>query len=304
VVQKQAWLDGPSYKVEHAVALVLNLLGNASRPVRDALHGTWLGHPVHPILTDLPVGAWTATVVLDATGRRRAAGYRDAATTTLAVGIAGAAAAAATGLADWQHTQDNARRVGLAHGTGNAAVLGLQLASWSARRRGAHRRGRLLSIGAYAGLLATAYLGGTLVFRERIGTTHAPDELEPRTFTRAVRFDSLAVGDPREVDVAGIPIVLVRESIDRVVALGGRCAHQGAPLGEGWIRRGALVCPWHGSAYELDTGAVRHGPATAPLPCYEVRRVDGWVEVRRRPFQVAASPGRSIVWQQRRVDGR
>lgn len=287
------------------MALLLNLLGRGSRPVRDALYGTWLGHPVHPLLTDLPVGAWTATLVLDGTDlvRGRGEGYRAAAATTVGVGIAGAVAAAATGLADWQHTQDNARRVGLVHGTGNGAVLALQVASWSARRRGRHGRGRVLSAAAYLGLMGTAYLGGTLVFRERVGPSHAVDELEPRTFSRAARFDELPDGKPHEVDVADVPIVLIRQG-DQVAALGGRCAHQGAPLAEGWLRHGALICPWHGSAYEVESGAVRHGPATAPLPCYEVRRVDGWVEVRRRPVQVAAPPGEAVAWQQRREDGR
>jgi hypothetical protein len=136
-IEGQQWLDVPSYKIEHGYALLLNLMGEATDRVRNGLHGTWLGHPVHPVLTDIPVGAWTAALVLDladaSSGRDRRAG---AACTCIAVGLAGASAAAVTGATDWQYTHDNARRMGLVHGTLNLAATGLYAGSWRARRHG------------------------------------------------------------------------------------------------------------------------------------------------------------------------
>jgi nitrite reductase/ring-hydroxylating ferredoxin subunit len=69
---------------------------------------------------------------------------------------------------------------------------------------------------------------------------------------------------------------------ETVHAVGGRCPHQAGPLGEGWLHRGELVCPWHGSRFDLATGEPTQGPSTAPLPCFDTRVVDGRVEVRRR----------------------
>src|SRR4029077_19553365 len=102
--------------------------GDAGRRVRDFLHGTWLGHPLHPALTDIPLGAWTTALALDAAGDR-SRGMARAADTAMGVGIAGAVGAAVTGLTDWHHTTGGDRRLGLGHAMLNTAALALYVTS-------------------------------------------------------------------------------------------------------------------------------------------------------------------------------
>jgi nitrite reductase/ring-hydroxylating ferredoxin subunit/uncharacterized membrane protein len=301
----QAWLDKPSYKIEHGVSLVLNLLGPASHPVRKLLHGTPLGHPLHPLLTDLPVGSWTAALVLDLadvlTAERNRLG--PAAQVAVAVGVAGAAGAAVTGVTDWQYTEGEGRRIGLVHGVVNATVLTLYTTSLVQRRRGHRGRGRVLSGIGYALLSGSAYLGGMLVYRHRVGVDHSDAELEPREFVAVLAEGDLPDGRPISVEADGVPVVLVRER-GGVHGLGARCAHLGGPLGEGFVYRGGIACPWHGSRYDLETGHVLDGPATAPIPCFEARIHAGLVEVRRRPPIPTAPPGAAIARQQGEADAR
>lgn len=294
-VESQQWVDRPSYKLEHLVALAYNSLGDRSKTAQDTLHGRWLGHPLHSVLTDVAVGAWTASTVLDATSARGSDAGADRATrTVVGVGLVGGVGAALSGLTDWQYTHDNARRTGLAHGALNTTALGLYALSW--RERGAGNRGRAVAASTlgYGIVLASAYLGGTLVYRHSIGVDHAEDSLEPRDFRPVCPLDSLVEGVPRRVDHGDGAVVLVR-SEGRVHGLGAQCAHLGAPMGEGWLQRGQIVCPWHGSRYDLATGRTTRGPATAPLPCYETRVRDGQVEVRRVPEAPGAVPGRTLT---------
>lgn len=302
-VEGQQWLDAPSYKLEHGMALVLNLLGGATEPVRNLLHGTWLGHPLHPVLTDVPVGAWTAALWLDAADFLfpQPEGFRSASQKCVAVGLVGAVGAAVTGLTDWQYTHDNARRSGLVHGSLNAVALGLYGRSWLDRRRRRHGRARLLSSLGYVVVQTTAYIGGDLVSRHRIGVDHADRGLEPRDYVAAMAEAELSEDQPVRVDVDGVRVVLVRTA-GSVHALGEQCAHLGGPLSEGWIYRGSLVCPWHGSRYDLKTGRAVSGPSTAPQPCFQTRLRNGQVEVRRRPPVDTATPGSVVAREQRGTD--
>lgn len=295
-VEGQQWLDRPSYKAEHGVALVFILLGSAGRPVRNALHGTWLGHPVHPVLTDVPIGAWTTAAVLDAVDALspRTEGFRDAARMAVGAGVLGAAASAVTGITDWQHTHDNARRVGMVHGLVNSAALVLQVLSWRDRHRGRTGRARLVGGAGYAAVLGGAYLGGSLVYRHGIGVSHADEQLEPRDFVPVVAVDELEEHVPRRVEADGVALVLVR-SAGEIAAVGQSCSHLGAPMSEGWVYRGQLVCPWHGSRFCLDDGEPASGPATAPLASYDVRVRDGQVEVRRAPRVRTATPRSTVA---------
>lgn len=300
LLEGQQWVDTPSYKVEHVIGLAFNLLGDEGARVRNFLHGTWLGHPLHEVLTDFPVGAWTSALVMDAadTVAPGRAGLVDGARASIGFGVVAAAGAAVTGLTDWQYTQDNARRVGAAHGLLNSLVLGVYAASWLERRRGQQARGRALAAGGYAALLTSAYLGGALVSRHRVGVDHADRRLLPREFTTVLADADLAEGAPRAVQVEGVRVLLAR--IDgRVHAVGERCAHQGGPLAEGWLYRDSIVCPWHGSRYDLATGRVLRGPATAPLPCFDTRVVGGQLQVRCRPPAPTATPGSVVASEQR-----
>ncbi|RZU32454.1 nitrite reductase/ring-hydroxylating ferredoxin subunit [Blastococcus saxobsidens] len=282
-VERAQVLDAPSYQVEHGVSLTFLLAGRYARPLQDLLHGVWLGHPVHPFLVTVPVGAWTAAALLDgldATGRG-GPGTAQAAQAVVGLGVAGAVASAATGMTDWQHAHDEARRVGLVHAALNSTALALYSWSLADRRRGRAVRARVTAAVGYAVVLAGGYLGGTLSYRHRLGVDHSVGSREPRRFTRVADLADLPDGEPVGVDVAGVPVVLVGTE-GAVRAVSGRCPHQGAPLGEGWLHRDELVCPWHGSRFDLDTGEPAQGPSTAPLPCYDTRIRDGRVEVRRR----------------------
>jgi nitrite reductase/ring-hydroxylating ferredoxin subunit len=197
----------------------------------------------------------------------------------VAIGIGGAAVAALAGLTDWQHVDGPPRRTGLAHAALNTVALGLYSGSLLLRRRGARDAGRALAGAGFGVLIAAAYLGGRLVYHDRVGVDHAERD-GPEGFTRAVREAELAEGQPRRAEVDGVRVVLVRRQ-GRVHALGERCAHLGGPLAEGEVREDSIVCPWHGSRFALEDGRVLDGPATLPQPCFETRLRDGYVEVRR-----------------------
>ncbi|WP_167760969.1 Rieske 2Fe-2S domain-containing protein [Geodermatophilus sp. DF01_2] len=282
-VERWQVLDAPGYQVEHAISLTFLLSGRYARRLQDVLHGVWLGHPLHPFLVAVPIGSWGAAAVLDGldAAGRGGPGTGQAARAVIRLGVAGAVASAATGLTDWQHAHDEARRVGLVHGTLNGTALALYTWSLADRTRGRATRARLTAAAGYAVVLASGYLGGVLSYRHRLGVDHSESRRDPRRFTPVAEVADLTEGRPVGVYVDGVPLVLVATG-GEVRAVGGRCPHLGGPLGEGWLHRGELVCPWHGSRFHLDTGEPAQGPSTAPLPCYDTRIHDGRVEVRRR----------------------
>src|SRR5256885_15089716 len=104
LIERQTWLEPVESGLQKGIARAFAKGGRGGRQVQNFLHGTWLGHPLHAILTDVPVGAWTATLVLDlleASGRRDC---RSGADVTLQVGLSGAVCAALAGLTDWHVT--------------------------------------------------------------------------------------------------------------------------------------------------------------------------------------------------------
>jgi nitrite reductase/ring-hydroxylating ferredoxin subunit/uncharacterized membrane protein len=275
--------------LQRAVAAFFRAGGAPGRVVKNLLHGTWLGHPLHAVLTDVPVGAWTAALVLDALDARAGDGrWSRPADGAVAVGVAGAGAAALAGLTDWQHTDGAPRRTGLVHAALNVVALGLYAGSLLQRRRGARRRGRRLAGAGFGVLITAAYLGGRLVYHHRIGVDHA-ERQALEDFRRALPEAELREGEPRRVEVGGVRVVLVRRQ-GRTYALGEVCAHLGGPLAEGAVQEASLACPWHGSRFALEDGRVLDGPATTPQPCFETRVRDGYVEVRSpsKPGQGAA----------------
>jgi nitrite reductase/ring-hydroxylating ferredoxin subunit/uncharacterized membrane protein len=285
-IERQDWLRPIEDALQRALAAAFQAGGRGGRVFKNFLHGTWFGHPLHPALTDVPVGAWTAALVFDALDgpdgrwRRRADG-------AIAVGIGGAVAAAATGLTDWQHIDGEPRRTGLAHAALNTLALGLYTGSYLLRRRGARGAGRAWSYAGFGVLAAAAYLGGRLVYRDRIGTDHA--QREPlEEFTRTVLAAELRDDQPRRVEAGSLRIVLVRRH-GKIYALGESCAHLGGPLSEGEVQGDSIVCPWHGSRFALQDGRVLDGPATLPQPCFETREREGYVEVRRASARAGAA---------------
>lgn len=155
---------------------------------RSLLRGDALGHPLHPALTDLPIGFWTSAWLLDLVGGRRRAGV---ATAMVGLGVAAALPTAAAGLVDWSEMGPRRQRVGVVHAVGNLAATALYGASFLARIRGRRGRGILLGWAGAAAATAGAYLGGHLAFgtRQAALPVTTPDalatEADPRTGPRA-----------------------------------------------------------------------------------------------------------------------
>jgi nitrite reductase/ring-hydroxylating ferredoxin subunit/uncharacterized membrane protein len=277
---RQDWLDRPSYRLEHAMTLIFAAFGRHRERVSNFLHGTWLGHPLHPALTALPTGAMTTALTLDAASALpgRSAACRDASRLALGVAIVGSLGAAATGATDWQHTHGESRRVGIVHGLFNIVATSLYAVSWWDRRRGRNLRGIAGSALGYGLTMGSGYLGGALVYGSGVGVDRSGPRLEREDWAPVLPVAALN-GQPRRVEVDGVALALHRDG-DNILAVGEFCPHLGAPMSDGWVDRGRVVCPWHGSRFECQSGAVLKGPATAALPSYPTRIRDGVVEVR------------------------
>jgi nitrite reductase/ring-hydroxylating ferredoxin subunit/uncharacterized membrane protein len=248
-------------------------------PVKDVLSGTPIGHPLHPLLTDVAIGAFTGATVLDLFGKSRS---EHAADLLLAVGLASAVPTAAAGWSDWSDTYGSEQRVGVVHALSNAVGIGCFAASLAARRRGHRGLGRFLGLTGITALAGGGYLGGHLSYAAGVGVNNTFVEHGPDDWTEAAKLADLPEGSPTRVDVGNAAILLYRTG-EQISAIGSRCSHAGGPLHEGKIEDGRCVqCPWHGSVFRLDDGNVVHSPASVPQPAYDVRVSDGRVEVRRR----------------------
>jgi nitrite reductase/ring-hydroxylating ferredoxin subunit len=254
--------------------------------VRDVLHGTWLGHPLHPVLIHVPFGSWLSAGLLDLVPP-----MRPAATLLIGTGVAGAVPAALTGAADWAEQESGVRRLGAIHAALNGVAMGLYAASLVARARGRGSLGRVLSYSGLGVATASASVGGHMSYSQASGVSHAA------TASRALTRDWMDLGplddfpEGRPVlrtgsgGSADVPLAAVRRGT-RVDVFVGSCSHLAGPLQEGRIEevRGAdcLVCPWHDSAFDLDTGDPRRGPAANTQEKLDVRMEAGRVQARLR----------------------
>jgi nitrite reductase/ring-hydroxylating ferredoxin subunit len=203
------------------------------------------------------------------------------ATRALGLGILANLGSAATGVADWQHTHQEDRRIGIVHGALNGLATGLYIMSWLDRRRGRHRRGILTSALGYGITVSASYLGGALVFASGIGIDQSGQRLRAADWTPVLPVESLHDGKPQRVEVDGVGLVVCRTGNNGdIAAFGEFCPHLAAPMRDGWVDRGRLVCPWHGSRFDVCSGAVLRGPSAAPLPRYQARINDGMIELR------------------------
>ena len=144
---------------------------DAGRPVWQALHGNeWFGHPLHPVVVTVPIGAFATSAWFDA--RSLATGDAQdehAADVALRVGVVGALAAAATGIAQYVDTRGTVRRQTTLHATLNGVGLVLYAASWAARKKGRRPLGRKLSAAALTVIGASGYVGGDISYRHGVG---------------------------------------------------------------------------------------------------------------------------------------
>lgn len=279
LIDRQPWLDEVAEVLQTAIGGAFRAGGAAGQNLQNFLHGTWLGHPLHSVLTDVPIGAWTAALVLDAVDEISGnQAFGRAADASVAVGVAGAIASAVTGLTDWHKTDGRARRVGITHGLMNATALTLYAASLAARRRNNRRAGRGLSLLGYAISSAAAYLGGHLVYAEQVGVDHTVNQETPDRFVAVLDDADLPEGEMRRVEVDGTPVLLARHG-GRLFAMIETCSHFGGPLAEGRLEGDSVRCPWHGSRFALEDGRVLEGPSVHPQPCLAVRVRNAQIEV-------------------------
>jgi nitrite reductase/ring-hydroxylating ferredoxin subunit/uncharacterized membrane protein len=276
-------LDAVASPVRRAVHMVPD-------PVRRVLHGTWLGHPVHPIAAQVTVACYASAAIVDVVARLgrpdRRAGIRDASTALLTVGVASSGATTASGLADWSQLRPEQQRLGLTH----AALTGvatLAAAAVLAGRRAddAVEPGRPVGSLAVAGVVAAgAALGGHLSYRWGAGANHADGTAvaAPSDWTDVGGAGDFPEGVLIRRQAGAVDVLLVRHH-GEVHALAERCSHLGGPLADGQVRtvdgRVCVVCPWHGSAFPLVDGRRDvsggqpsvAGPAIYPQPRFAVR---------------------------------
>ena len=246
--------------------------------VKDALSGTWLGHPLHPMLTDVTIGAWTSAFVLDVFGHEAAEGAAD---TLVGVGVVSAVPTVLTGYSDWSDLLGAERRLGLVHALSNASAIGCYGLSWLARRRGDRSRGLALSLLGATFATVGGYLGGHLSYRKGVNVNRNAWDEVPSDWVAVLDAADLDDGTPKVATAGDIEVLLVKDG-GAIHAIAEVCGHAGGPLHEGELDGGCVTCPWHGSTFRLADGTAVHGPATAPQPAFDVRVDDGKVLVRAR----------------------
>lgn len=256
-------------------SFVRDLLGRGD--IKDAISGTWLGHAVHPPLTDVVIGSFLGVSLLDLLGGSRKASER-----LLGAGLVAAVPTALTGANDWADTEiaDGAvRRVGLVHASANTSALMLYAASLGARRRGASGRGATLALAGTAVMTVGGYLGGHMSYTRGVGPNQTAFDPGPDDWTAVGDGQALPDGKLRAALAGDTPVLLLRHG-DGIHAIHNRCSHRGCLLSDGEAEGHVVTCPCHGSRFDVRDGSVIRGPATAGQPAFEARERDGNVEVK------------------------
>jgi nitrite reductase/ring-hydroxylating ferredoxin subunit/uncharacterized membrane protein len=274
-------------KIQKVIDRALYAGGRPSaQKIRNFLNGTWLGEPLHVVLKDVPIGAWTVAIsfdVLDSIGSCRE--FALAADASIAIGLLAAAGAAATGLTDWSDVDPPARKLGLLHGVLNIGATALFTTSLFLRRKKTREAGRVAAAMGYALMAYSAHLGGKMVYKHRVGVDRTDGLAFPEDFTPVLSASDLVDDQPTHAAHNGVPILLVRLG-QRLFAMAETCSHFSGPLSEGKLVGESIECPYHASRFALEDGRVINGPAVHPQPCLEVRVREGQIEVRKRPSGV------------------
>lgn len=265
-------VDGKLETVQQAVATILD------RPLpMDLLSGRVVGHPLHPASVQVPLGCWVAACALDTFGSPTA---KPAARLLIGLGVASAVPSVLTGLAEWVHTREAERRVGAVHAIVNGIGTACFTASW-VRRRSTSRGGRAEALLGLAVVGIGGWLGGYLAYARGVGVSTTAFLPVPRDWVAVAHRADVTAGSCHGAEVNGVAVALAELPRDPsiIVAMESRCTHRGGPLHEGPIEGDCVRCPWHGSLFDLATGAARRGPASVGQLVYETRVVDGEIEI-------------------------
>ena len=273
-IEQAEFLDAPSEKIADAVSVLYPGVA------KDLASGTPWGHAAHPMLTDLPIGIWLGSLMLDLIGGKKA---QKAADKLVLAGILSAVPTAWTGISEWADCRGKEMRVGTVHALGNISATLLYSASYLARKKGERARGVRLAILGAGALTGAGFLGGHLAYRLGVGVDKTIFQAQPEEWTAVMAEDALLADVPAVAEVNGVPILLYRSG-SSLHAIADTCSHWAGPLHEGKVDEFncTVTCPWHASKFSLRTGEVLRGPATAPQPCYDVRAEAGQIEVRAK----------------------
>ncbi len=268
--------------------------------MKDLLEGKPFGHPLHPILVHLPIGLFTLSFALDlcafiwpeASTLVRGSFY------CILAGVISSLLAAIPGFVDYTDIREDhpAKKPATLHMILNLVAVGLYAVDLGLR---ASSLGRspvpilpfLVSLAALGVLGYSGYVGGTLVYDDGVGVGRhrRKTELPAKTiristqgsdlengFLEIPGADALAEQGTMCFEVNGVAITLVK-SDGKCFAVQEFCTHRFGPLSEGCVKSGAVVCPWHGSTFDLNTGAVKSGPAKVSLKTFAVKEREGKV---------------------------
>ncbi|GCE27173.1 hypothetical protein KDA_26570 [Dictyobacter alpinus] len=282
LIANMPWLDKLSSPLQGWVNGLFGSPKDASYRIKDMLAGIWLGHPVHPILVTIPIGAWTSTMVFDLVwlANEDDDAMARSADMMMWLGLAGATGSAATGLANWVDTDGQEQRTGMLHALLNGSVTVLNASSAVLRFTGQRKTAIALSSAAYGLTIYSSYIGGELAYSDAIGVNRVIPEAGPDEYVAVMEASDLEPGKLTRVDAAGMPAVLLKEG-STIHAIAATCSHLGGPLDEGSYEDGVVYCPWHNSGFRMCDGAVVNSPAVYSQPTFAVRERDGKIELRR-----------------------
>jgi len=282
MLRRQNWMEAWGDAIQGGVGGIYGALGAPGRALKNAMHGTTvLGHPLHPAITDVPIGAWTAGVVADYVSHFTSSLPTQAGDVALAVGIVSALGAAVTGYTDFHETFAQERRVALLHGLVNTVVVLIMVASLALRwwaGSGAHPLAVGLATVGWVLVLFGGYLGGHIVFGSgtMVNRSAFLDGFEGAVEVGA--STDFPEGEMKRVSASGMAVLMVRRG-GQLHAISNVCSHAGGPLDEGSLDGDVVTCPWHGSRFDVRSGRVCGGPATFSQPALRVLEAAGRVSV-------------------------
>lgn len=280
----QPFVERLSDWLQDAIKVVIGSNRKPPRRLKSLLNGTWFGHPLHPVITDVPIAAWLLTAVFDIIwliAHTTWAAYGGF--VAVIVGLLGALGAIATGLTDWSDTYGGERHIGFNHLLFNAGATTLYLVSFILRGLSGPGDGIAAAILGFVGLacvIYAGYLGGEMVFTKGTGVNHTAWETAGEDYEAVLSVESVQEHKLYRVTASGVPVIVLRQG-KQFYAISATCPHAGGPLDEGTLTGDVVECPWHGSRFRLRDGRVLTGPATVNAPRYDVRVRDGQVEVKR-----------------------